>query len=232
MSALPCLSRTGVSPEGLPGDPKGLPGELALLREASQRWLAREQHRPRVPSGVEVVDRLLGGGWPAGKVGELLGAGSGKTTVAASTLAQTTGRGELGLWVDASGQLDATSLAGWGVWLECLLVVRVQEVLQAVRAVELVLASGGFTTVVVDLGEGSGSWERKLPLRLARAVERAGAVGLVLTGKPWMGAWAGVRMVFAPARPVFGELPGVPPWFAGWELRPALGERAAAIRGG
>jgi hypothetical protein len=229
MGAAPCLSPHWPSPERLP---QGFPGELAVLREASQRWLARERHRPRVPSGVEAVDRLLGGGWPAGKVGELVGVGSGKTTVAVRTLAETTGRGELGLWVDACGELDPASLAAWGVWLECLLVVRVQEVLQAVRAVELVLAGGGFTTVVVDLGERGGAGERKLPLRLARAVERAGVVGLVLTEKPWMGAWAGVRVVFAPPRPVFGELPGVPPWFAGWELQPVLGERAAASPGG
>jgi hypothetical protein len=200
------------------------------LQEETSRWLVRERHRPRRSSGVEALDHLLAGGWPVGKVGELLGpVSSGKTSLAARTVAQATGKGELCLWVDACGELDAPSLAACGVWLEALLVVRVREIEQAVRATELVLAAGGFTTVVVDLGgwkgekrgyRGKERWH--LPLRLARAVEGAGVVGLVLAEAPWMGTWAATRVIFSPAQPRFVVAEGSPPWFAGWHLRASL----------
>ncbi len=197
---------------------------LAALKEASERWAVQERHRPRVSSGVEVVDQLLGGGWLVGKVGELVGpASSGKTSVAVATVAQATRRGELCLWVDACGQLDVASWASWGVWLDGVLVVRVREGEQAVRAVELVVAAGGITTVVVDVaGRERGTAKGHLPLRLARAVEHAGAVGLVLSESPWMGTWASTRLVFSPGLPRFiGAEEGLC-WLAGWQLQVTL----------
>lgn len=197
--------------------------ELRALKASSQRWMTQKRHKPRLSSGIQEMDGFLGGGWPLGTVGELVGPySSGKTSVAVATVAQATGRGELCLWVDVSGELDAASLAAWQVRLEAILVVRAAEVEQAMRAVELVLPSGGFTVAVVDLGRQRRSTKAHLPLRLARAVERAGGVGLVLTESPWMGIWAGVQVVFSQAHPHFRQGEGSPPWFAGWQLEVSL----------
>lgn len=223
---------------GAPGEPereeKAL-GELMALRASSQRWLTQKRHKPRLSSGIQEMDGLLGGGWPLGTVGELVGpCSSGKTTVAVATVAQATGRGELCLWVDVSGELDAASLAAWQVPLEAILVVRVAEAEQAMRAVELVLPSGGFTVAVVDLGGQRGkrrSAKARLPLRLARAVERAGGVGLVLTESPWMGTWAGVQVVFSQAQARFCKGEGSPLWFAGWQLEVRLRRGGVPERG-
>ncbi|MGC8916909.1 MAG: hypothetical protein ACP5NF_08025, partial [Thermoanaerobaculum sp.] len=102
--------------------------------------------------------------------------------------------------------------------------------------------------VVVDVG--SASWVPgrgfrrgegvRLPLRLARAVERAGVVGLVLACTPWAGTWAGVQVAFAPAKPRFRKEEGVGCWFAGLAVEARVergrgqqvGRRVAWIAGG
>ncbi|MCS7182396.1 MAG: hypothetical protein NZ869_04725, partial [Thermoanaerobaculum sp.] len=197
--------------------------EASLWRERTQRWQMAERHRPRLSTGEGAMDRVLAGGWPVGKVAELVGPGSsGKTSLAVATVRAATTRGELVLWVDVSGQFDGVSIAGAGVVLERLLLVQAKGLEQAVRAVELVLEAGGFTVAVVDVAgeEGSGFWGKQrshLPLRLARAVERAGVVGIVLATTPWVGTWAGVQVVFAPGTPRFVREEGGGYWFAGFQ---------------
>lgn len=224
-------------------------GDDPSWRQLTQRWRFQEEHRPRLSTGEETMDALLAGGWPVGKVAELVGAASsGKTSLAVATVAAATARDELALWVDASGQFDAASLVAAGVRLEQLLLVQAGEPGQAVRAVELVLEAGGFTVVVVDLGgeeprEGRGfrrEGRARLPLRLARAVERAGVVGLVLTPKPWVGTWAGVQVVFSPGKPRFVKEEGAGFWFAGFTVQAQVergrgqqvGRRVAWVAGG
>ncbi len=224
-------------------------GDDPSWRQRTQRWRFQEEHRPRLTTGEEAVDALLGGGWPVGKVAELVGAASsGKTSVAVATVAAATARGELALWVDTSGQFDAASVAAAGVCLEQLLVVQAKEPGQAVRAVELVLEASGFTVVVVDVGgeqlqEGRGfrrEERARLPLRLARAVERAGVVGVVLTSRPWVGTWAGVQLVFSPGKPRFVKEEGAGWWFAGFTVHAQVergrggqvGRRVAWVAGG
>ncbi len=218
------------------------------LREASERWARRERARVRLVSGTAVLDALLGGGWPQGKVGELVGpASSGRSGVAVATVAAATARGEVVAWLDAADAFDPASVAAAGVDLRRVLWVRTRGVEESVRAVELVLETGGFTVVVLDFGSGAhgvmgvgavlatargwagerggastgggkprpcdgavtvrvetdlaGARRRRrerggaLRLRLARAVERAGAVALVLAGRPWAGTLAGVTVV-------------------------------------
>jgi hypothetical protein len=176
---------------------------LEGLREASGRWARRERARSRLTSGVAALDALLGGGWPRGKVGELAGPdSSGRSEVAAATVAAATARGEVAAWLDAADALDPASAAAAGVDLERVLWVRPRGVEEAVRAAELVLEVGGFTVMVLDLAPGvapvrerAGKSQGALRLRLARAVERAGTVALVLAGHPWLGTLAGVTVV-------------------------------------
>lgn len=218
---------------------------LEGLRRATVRWRQQEQARPRVTSGVSEVDRLLGGGWPQGKVGELLGpVGSGRTGIAMATVAAATCRGEVAAWIDPADAFDPASAVAAGVVLSRVLWVRPQVLEDGVRAAELVLTAGGFTVLVLDaagerlplpetVADGVGeksSWARRhrprrdsLRLRFARAVEQAGAAALVLAPRPWVGTWAGVTVALQPGRPRWerGTAAG-PRWLAAVALAAQL----------
>ncbi len=152
--------------------------------------------RPRLTCGVAVLDTMLGGGWLLGKVGELVGpSSSGRSGVAVATVAAATARGEVVAWLDLDDAFDPASAAAAGVDLSRVLWVRPRGVEEAVRAAELVLEVGGFTVVVLDLGPvARGRGQGALRLRLARAVERAGAVTLVLADRRWAGTLAGTTV--------------------------------------
>ena len=212
---------------------------LEGLREASERWVRRERARPRLTSGVAALDTLLGGGWPQGKVGELAGPdSSGRSGVAIATVAAATVRDEVVAWLDAADALDPASVAAVGVDLRRVLWVRPRGVEEAVRAAELVLEVGGFTVVVLDFGSGVSSAQGRgdkgrgaLRLRLARAVERAGAVALVLAERPWVGTLAGVTVVLGRGGVRWGEgADGEPRWLAGIALEAHV-ERGGIERG-
>ena len=215
----------------------GLAAALESLRRSSERWARRERARLRVPSGAATVEALLGGGWPQGKVGELVGAASsGRTAVAAATVAAATARGEVAAWVDAADALDPAAAAAAGVRLDRVLWVRPRGVGEAVRAAELVLETGGFTVAVVDLGavaipRRAARGGAALGLRLARAAERAGAVVLVLAERPFAGAAAGATVALGRGRAQWsgGERAG-PRWLAGIGLRLRVERGAARAR--
>jgi hypothetical protein len=201
---------------------------LEGLREASERWMRRERARPRLTSGVTILDALLGGGWLQGKVGELVGPdASGRSGVAVATVAAATARGEVVAWLDAADALDPASGAAAGVDLGRVLWVRPRGVEETVRAAELVLETGGFTVVVLDFGSGVSSAQGRggkghgaLRLRLARAVERAGVVALVLAERPWVGTLAGVTVVLGRGEVRWGgSASGGPRWLAGIALK-------------
>jgi len=194
---------------------------LASLRAASARWSNRERARPRCPSGVERLDEVLGGGWPQGRVCELVGRRScGRTGVVMATLAAAAARGEVTAWLDVADAFDPASAAAAGVSLDRVLWVRPRTLAEAVRAAETVLETGGFAALVLDVGAGrevahdaagepgaAPDRERRgaLRLRLARAAERAGVVALVLAERPWAGASAAVTVVLGAAAPVWAR---------------------------
>ncbi|MEW6338228.1 MAG: hypothetical protein AB1625_12605 [Acidobacteriota bacterium] len=177
-------------------DPEEGREALARLREDTRRWRLRELGRGRCATGRAALDALLGGGWPQGKASELVGPGSsGGTAVAAATLAAAGARGELTAWLDPADAFDPASATAAGVDLERVLWVRPRGLEETVRAAELVLELCGFPVVVVDVtGLPGGRRAAPLRLRLARAVERAGATALVLSARPWLGTLAGVTL--------------------------------------
>jgi hypothetical protein len=133
-----------------------------------------------------------------------------------ATLAAVTGCGEVAAWVDGADAFDPVSAAAAGVSLDRVLWVRPRSLGEAVRAAEVVLEAGGFTALVVDLGDGrrvatgdetggepGARRTAPLRLRLARAVERAGVAALVLAERPWAGASAAVTVLLAAAHPVW-----------------------------
>jgi len=164
---------------------RGLPSLRADLEQAS--------------TGHAGLDAHLQGGIPRGHVSELVGPrSSGRTALLLRLLAAATARGELVALVDALDMLDVESAAEAGLDLDQLLWIRGHVVpnpglcrdlnqralVQAVRALTLVLEAGNFGLVVFDVGEAPADAIRRLPfttwLRLHRMVEGSQTVCLLV----------------------------------------------------
>jgi hypothetical protein len=143
-----------------------------------------------VPSGIAAMDALTGG-LPRGCLTEICGpASSGRTTVLLAALAAATQRGEFCAVVDASDALDPQSAAAAGIALDRLLWVRCGEnspqkcLEQLLRVADLLLESGGFGLIALDLGDLPQPEARRIPLttwfRYRRAVEHTSTVLLAI----------------------------------------------------
>jgi protein ImuA len=170
---------------------------VARLREEIRRLERRPARREGVvPCGIERIDAVLpGGGFPCGRIAELVGGpASGKTTIALALFASV-GPGAFVAFVDGRGELHPPAAAARGVALSRLLVVRPPAPLprgggegrhatpSGLWAAEALLASGAFAAVAIDLAVGRtlGAMDA-VGRRLQTAAERGGAVGL------WLGA--------------------------------------------
>lgn len=132
-------------------------------------------------TGVEAVDALLGGGLPRGRMTVLSGRRSaGRTALALQALAAATKRGEATALVDVGGALDVRRAEAAGCELARLLWARAADARLGAQAADLVLGAGGFTLVVLDLGEQPPRLPDASFIRLGRAAERAGAALVVI----------------------------------------------------
>lgn len=183
---------------------------LAGITPASR--LAVRPAPEMVSSGIAALDTYIGG-LPRGCLTEICGsASSGRTTVLLSALAAATRRGECCAVVDAGDALDSQSVADAGVELDRLLWVRCgesspqkllragsnpekknfgksessseQPLEQLLRATDLLLESGGFGLIALDLGDLPPQTARRIPLttwfRFRRAVEHTPTVLLAV----------------------------------------------------
>ena len=184
--------------------------EALLSERLSSTLLLRERVAPRmVSTGVTALDALTGG-LPRGALTEIVGpASSGRTGVMLAALAEATRRQEICALVDASDSFDPASAAEAGVDLERLLWVRCSDGLrrkfgltrtalrspangfafggaleQVLKVTDLLLQSGGFGMVVLDLGDIPPGSARRIPLtswfRFRRAVEPTATVLLLV----------------------------------------------------
>ena len=150
--------RRGLSPEDwleMQGLPPLLPASRLAVRPAPEM----------VSSGIAADGcrfSALTGGLPRGCLTEICGpASSGRTTLLLSALAAATRRGEFCAVVDAGDALDPESVVTAGVELERLLWVRCgenaeraeQRLEQLLRVADLLLESGGFGLIALDLGD-------------------------------------------------------------------------------
>jgi recombination protein RecA len=175
---------------------EGRPPQRVLLadaRLASVTPASRLAVRPAaemVSSGIPAMDALTGG-LPRGCLTEICGpACSGRTTLLLAALAAATRRGECCVLVDASDALDPQSAADAGIELDRLLWVRCGEnspeksMEQLLRATDLLLESGGFGLIALDLGDLPPQAARRIPLttwfRFRRAVEHTPTVLLAV----------------------------------------------------
>jgi recombination protein RecA len=176
--------------------------ESTLGERLSSTLLLREKAAPlTVFTGLAALDALTGG-LPRGALSEITGpASSGRTGVMLAALAGATRREEACALIDASDNLDPASAVAVGVDLDRLLWVRCNEqgrssprkgrqpaalarLEQVLKVTDLLLQSGGFGMVVLDLGDIPAESARRVPLtswfRFRRAVEPTATVLLVV----------------------------------------------------
>ena len=165
--------------------------------------------REVAPTGIDEVDRLLDGGIPVGAITEVVGpVSSGRTSLALAFLGGRTAEGQACAWVDTADALDPESAAANGVELKHLLWVRCGEgreastaeqpttqrmraarpwprLEQAIRATDLLLQTGGFAAIVLDLGDTAPEHGMRIPLatwfRFRQAADRGRCCLLVLS---------------------------------------------------
>jgi hypothetical protein len=185
----------------------------AMPKLAGVTPASRLEARPTpqmVSSGVREIDTLTDG-LPRGCLTEICGpASSGRTSVLLAALAAATQRQEVCALVDISDAFNPQSAASAGVNFERLLWVRCgslqrsgspqrhrdteknktieKPVEQALRVTDLLLQSGGFGLVIIDLGDTPLKTARRIPLtswfRFQRAVEHTATVLFVLSQVP------------------------------------------------
>ena len=141
-----------------------------------------------VSTGLGEIDEMTGG-LPRGAITELLGpASSGRTTLLLASLRAATERDEVFALVDANDSFDPASAASADVDLDQLLWVRCSDADRALKAVDLLLQSGGFGLVALDLGDISTAGARRIPSswwhRFRRAIENTPTCLLVIEHEP------------------------------------------------
>jgi recombination protein RecA len=137
----------------------------------------------------------------AGRLAELSGTGaSALLTAAFGLVLEAQQAGDPVAWVTSrTSSFFPPDAAEGGVDLEALAVVRVEDALQAARAADQLLRSGGFGLVVLDLAWGTGEVRVPAPqqVRLLGLAQKHAAAVLALTAKgpdrPSLGSLVSVR---------------------------------------
>jgi len=160
--------------------------EQALAGRVSAPFTYRDRNVfPTVATGIPEIDALTGG-LPRGALTEIFGpACSGGTSFLFSALGARTGHDEACALIDGSDTFDPCSAAAAGVDLKKLLWVRCHSIEQTLRATDLLLQSGGFGFIAVDVSDISPKLVRHVPLdswfRFRRAVEDTSTILLLLS---------------------------------------------------
>jgi hypothetical protein len=216
----------------------------ALLRDlgASLRrgGLPEPVEAPRFATGLAEIDRALGGGFPRGRVSEVVGpACCGRTSLAHALLARVTAQGELAAVVDRPDAFDPASAASAGVDLARVLWVRPTGLGEALRSALHVLHAGGFPLVLLDLAaEEAVSIPASAWPRLRKATAAAAAALVLLARRRLAGTFADFALELDAATPRFETGPD---WLAGLDGRvrlvrsragPAHGDVAVRWRAG
>ena len=184
-------------------DRLGRPGDLRL-------GLSPRGGHPTLPTGVEALDRMLGGGLPRGRLVELTGRRStGRTGLACAIAARATRHGEVVGWVDPTDALDPETVMTTGIAPTRVLWVRPRTEHVAPKAAEYLLGAGGFGLVVLDLAEAAPHLRIPWP-RLTRAAERTRTTFLVLAPERRAGSYAALGLELSERRAHWSRGPGRP----------------------
>jgi hypothetical protein len=168
------------------------PTVQAKVRSGAEllRHTANTERSSILPTTLDAVDALLGGGLPRGKMVELVSRrGAGRFSIVMSSLVAATMMGEAVALIDLGDHFDPQLAAANGVDLRRLLWVRPRTVKEAVMSAEMITATG-FQLVVVDMGlhplrgrrAPDAAW-----VRLGRTAEAHGTAMLVSSPYPLTG---------------------------------------------
>src|SRR5262245_5427599 len=114
------------------------------------RALARRRRETILPTTIEPLDALLGGGLARGKMTELAGRGE-RYSIVVATLAAATRLGEAAALIDLGDAFDPQLGEAAGIDLRRILWVRPQTMRQAVMAAEMI-GTTGIQLVVIECG--------------------------------------------------------------------------------
>jgi RecA/RadA recombinase len=104
-----------------------------------------------ISSGIVRLDRVCGGGLPGGCITEIVASRGGGAFVLYDLLAAATSQAKLAVLIDPADGFDLVSASTAGVVLENVLWLRARDYKQALQSAELILDTGGFGLVVLDL---------------------------------------------------------------------------------
>jgi hypothetical protein len=166
---------------------------VAALRSQLETTLAGRVAAPFAHRSIQVesasfniaeIDRLTGG-LPLGSLTEIYGPlSSGRATLLLSALASRTTHAHACALVDGRDTFDPYSAQAAGVELKRLLWVRCRNIDQCLQATDLLLQSGGFGLIALDLSVLPPKTVRYVPLnvwfRFRRVVENTSTILLLL----------------------------------------------------
>lgn len=150
---------------------------------------------------------------PRGAITEIFGgASTGRTALVHMMLATATLGGEISAWIDCGDAFDPASADVMGIDLGKLLLVQCgRRVNVALKAADMILHSGGFGLIVLDLCDAPIIELQRIPLsywyRVRRAVENSLSVLLVLSRDPIAKSCAARQFVLEHANFAWRGLP-------------------------
>jgi hypothetical protein len=170
------------------GENKTMDRAALLTHLRTKVQLEQQLEREFLPTGIAGFDAATGG-VPRGAITEVYGpASSGKTTFLHALVAHASARGEFCALIDGSDSFDPSSASSAGTDLRRLLWVRCTGLEQAIRSADLLVHSGGWGLVVLDVSDIRADVLRKLPLsywyRFKRAVENTPTAFIILQREP------------------------------------------------
>ncbi len=174
------------SPSRIPQIPAGLGWKHELPPET-------------LPTGIGDLDGVIEG-CPRGRITEITGpVSSGRTSLMHAVLAEGTRIGAVCAVIDACDSFDPVSAGAAGVDLSHLLLVRCGgDADHALRAADLLLHSGGFGVVALDICDLPGRELRRIPIscwyRFRRAIENTPSVFLLVEREPLAKACASLSL--------------------------------------
>ena len=206
--------------------------ETTLAERLPAALTLKIKHAPELfATRIAAVDEMLHGGIPRGCITEVSGAAStGKTSFAISAIASITQLGNACAWVDVNDALSPEATAAAGVELRRLLWLRVSpergkkaadkpwsRLEQALKATDLLLQTGGFGAVVLDMSDVLPQHARRIPLatwyRFRLAAEQARTALIFLTQSPCAGSCVSLALRCEPSVPVSFSSNGETPLF-------------------
>jgi hypothetical protein len=190
-----------------------------------------------IATGITTLDASLHGGLPRGRLSELHGPrSSGRTGFALSLIAQRSREGALAAWVDPADALDPNTASAAGCDLSRLLWVRggnEDAVSDALAALSVLLGSGLFDIVVLDVGEVPRRSLQRLPantwVRLDRLVRDTPTALLLLADAHVPFATRGVSLGFGAGRALWSGGAGPGRLFRGLESQVRAGGTTAPV---